>query len=667
MLTINIKKIIILSLLTTGVVSCGGGGESTPSIVTPMVASKQIVDAPRRSELPAIGKPVVYQVLTRLFGNKKTTNKPWGTLAENGVGKFNDFDDSALHAIKDKGVTHIWYTGILHHALVNDYTANGISLDDADVVKGRAGSPYAIKDYYNVNPDLAVDVNNRFAEFEALIARTHSHGMKVIIDIVPNHVARHYQSLNKPKGVVDFGAQDNKEVEYARDNNFYYVIGEDFKVPQAKNGYLPLGGDNDQSIDGKFDESPAKWTGNGSRLAQPDANDWYETVKINYGVKPDGSYDFPTLPEKYKNLPYQDHYAFWQDKKVPNSWLKFKEITQFWLSKGVDGFRYDVAELVPVEFWSYLNSTIKTTNPEAVTIAEVYNPKMYRDFIHLGKMDYLYDKVGFYDTLKGIMQGKVDASELHKVQGEVLDIEEYMIHFLENHDEQRIASPDFVGDANIGKPAMVASTLISRAPTMLYFGQDVGEPGALNSGFGTATRTTIFDYAGVPAHQRWMNEGAFDGGKSTESEKALIDFYRRLMSLSSMSSIAKGKYAPLNISLKADTLTQTETKLKADNAFSLFAFTRWFEGERVIVVNQFANTPEDAIIEVPAELISAWQLADGEYPLQDVLASNAASGNALDGTDSQENATSTLKVTNGKGVVSITITPLNSLVLLVSF
>ena len=206
---------------------------------------------------------------TRLFGNTNTTNKPWGTIEENGVGKFNDFTDKALSEIKDLGVTHIWYTGVPHHATITDYSKYGISKDDPDVVKGRAGSPYAVKDYYQVDPDLAEDPAIRLEEFKALVNRTHQHGMKVIIDIVPNHVARNYQGLNNPDGVTDFGAEDDKTVEYAKDNNFYYVVNEPFKVPEPLIGYKPLGGETHPMADGKFEENPAKWTGNGSRLSQP--------------------------------------------------------------------------------------------------------------------------------------------------------------------------------------------------------------------------------------------------------------------------------------------------------------------------------------------------------------------------------------------------------------
>ncbi len=489
-------------------------------------------------------KPVVYQVFTRLFGNTQTANIPWGTKEQNGVGKFADFNDAALKGIKELGTTHVWYTGVLHHALVGDYTEYGISQDDPDVVKGRAGSPYAIKDYYDVNPDLAVNVTNRIEEFSALIERTHDHDMKVIIDIVPNHVARDYHSTAKPNGVKDFGEQDDTRKDYDVNNNFYYVPGESFQVPSS-DSYQVLGGNSHPLADGKFNETPAKWTGNGARAPKPDINDWYETVKVNYGVKPDGSLDFPTLPKALENQDYRAHYAFWQDKELPNSWYKFRNIALYWLDKGVDGFRYDMAEMVPVEFWSFLNSSIKMHKPDAFLLAEVYNPLMYRTYIHQGKMDYLYDKVGFYDTLKAIMQGKQAASSIFNAQQKVADIEQHMLHFLENHDEQRIASPDFAGDAALGKPAMLVSHLISRSPSLLYFGQDVGEDGSENAGFGSPTRTSIFDYIGVPAHQAWMNNGKFDGGQLTTEQAQLRQYYISIMALNDIPAIVAGDMAPL--------------------------------------------------------------------------------------------------------------------------
>ena len=584
------------------------------------------------------GKPVVYQVFTRLFGNTNTTNKPWGTIEENGVGKFNDFTDKALAEIKDLGVTHIWYTGVPHHAVIRDYTAYGISNDDPDVVKGRAGSPYAVKDYYNVNPDLAVDPAKRLEEFEALIERTHRAGMKVIIDIVPNHVARNYYSISAPVGVKDFGEEDDKTVVYARDNNFYYIPEEDFKVPEGEGFITPLGGDSHPMVDGKFDESPAKWTGNGSRSAQPGPWDWYETVKVNYGVRPDGTHDFPSLPEGYDKKCVKSHYDFWLDKDVPDSWEKFRDIALYWTAKGVDGFRFDMAEMVPVEFWSYMNSSIKKANPNAFLLAEVYNPSLYRDYIHLGKMDYLYDKVELYDTLKSVMQGWGSTDRIPEIYNRLVDIEHHMLHFLENHDEQRIASPEFAGSALKGKPAMVVSALLSTSPTMVYFGQEVGEKAAFNSGFGTASRTSIFDYCGVPAHQRWMNNGAFDGGQLSKEEKELRNFYKQLLKLSSTSAAMNGAYYDIH--------AYNRTKSEKYND-KIYSFIRGSADEAYLIITNFdADNNYDLDLNIPQELTINLKL--DAKKIQDVLSGNK---------------TFEMVVENLEATVSLQLAPLESLVL----
>ncbi len=584
-------------------------------------------------------KKVIYQVFTRLFGNEKTTNKPWGTIEENGVGKFNDFTDKALQEIKNLGVTHIWYTGILHHATVTDYTKYGISNDDPDVIKGRAGSPYAVKDYYQVDPDLAVDVTKRMDEFEQLIDRTHQNGLKVIIDIVPNHIARKYEGKNNPAGVSDFGASDDKTKVYSRDNNFYYVVGEDFKVPEWKENYQPLGGEKNPLIDHKFDEKPAKWTGNGSRLAQPNMYDWYETVKINYGIKPDGTKDFEALPKGFENKEYQEYVDFWKDKPVPDSWIKFKDITLFWLGKGVDGFRFDMAEMVPVEFWSYMNSIIKTKYPDALLLAEVYNPALYRDYIQKGKMDYLYDKVAMYDTIKHIMQGHGSTDYLPKIQKDLADIEHNMLHFLENHDEQRIASAEFAGSANKGKPAMVVSATISTSPTLIYFGQEVGEPGNEDAGFGKPSRTSIFDYIGVPHHQKWMNHKKFDGGQLSESEKGLRDFYKRLLNFTINSSALTGNYKEIHSFNRKNTANYNNR---------IFSFARWSNNEKLIIISNFDTTDSyEFTLKIPESIVTEWGLKKGNFTFNDQLYGKVFSK---------------LTVNNGIGNMKIKIGPLESLV-----
>lgn len=597
-------------------------------------------NAPMMKKVEAVEKPqkyVVYQVFTRLFGNKKTTNKPWGTIEENGVGKFNDFTDTALQEIKKLGVTHIWYTGVPHHDVIRDYTKYGISNDDPDVVKGRAGSPYAVKDYYNVNPDLAVDPAKRLEEFEALISRTHKQRLKVIIDIVPNHIARNYKGLTNPKGVKDFGANDDTSVEYARNNNFYYIPNTPFEVPTSPD-YKPLNGETNPLSDGKFSEFPAKWTGNGSRMAKPDINDWYETVKVNYGVRPDGTKDFPELPDGYDEKDYAAHFAFWKDKDVPDSWKKFRDIALYWIEKGVDGFRYDMAEMVPYEFWSYMNSSIKMKNPKAFLLAEVYNPKEYRNYIKLGKMDYLYDKVETYDHLKAVIKGNALPDALSDIQNNMSDIEHHMLHFLDNHDEQRLASPEFAGTPEKGKPLMVVSATISSSPTMIYFGQEVGEPGNEDAGFGKRSRTSIFDYIGVPHHQRWMNGGKFDGGQLSNNEKALRDFYSRLLNFTLNSSAMLGKFQEIQSVNRKETQNYDQ---------GLYSFVRYSEDEKLIVIANFSWVTSSRIdLIVPEDVILAWKLTDGSYTVKDQLYGSST----------------VLNVVNGKGTIHLNIKPSESFI-----
>lgn len=559
-------------------------------------------------------KYAVYQVFTRLFGNTNNTNQPWGTIEQNGVGKFSDFTHKALSEIKALGMTHIWYTGVPHHAVINDYSQFGIENDHPLVVKGRAGSPYAVKDYYSVNPDLADDPNQRLQEFEALVARSHENGLKVIIDIVPNHVARKYKGMNNPEGITDFGAEDDTSVEYRQDNNFYYIPDQAFELPDIPAQFAPLGGDREYSDSDPYAEFPAKWTGNGSRLAKPDFDDWYETVKVNYGLRPDGSKDFPELPQGFDKQGYHAHFEFWQQQKVPSSWVKFRDIALYWLAKGVDGFRYDMAEMVPVEFWSYMNSSIKMANPDAFLMAEVYQPDLYRDYIHLGKMDYLYDKVDLYDSLKAIIQQRESTQKIAQIQKEMLDIEHHMLHFLDNHDEQRIASPEFAGNPDLARPAMLVSALLSSAPTMIYFGQEVGESGSEMAGFGQPSRTSIFDYIGVPHHQRWMNQGKFDGALLSDNEKELRHFYQQLMTFSLNHSALTGDF---------DDLYEANREAMGAMEHRGYIFAR-SNSEQVIIgaVNFDAKQSIDFYGQVPASFVNKWQLSDGVYTFKQHIGSD---------------------------------------------
>ena len=443
-----------------------------------------------------MNKVIIYQIFTRLFGNRNLSRKENGTIAENGCGKMADLTPKVLKDLAAMGVSHVWYTGIIRHATQTDYTKYGIPRQHPAIVKGRAGSPYAITDYYDVDPDLAVNVDQRMQEFEELVKRTHEAGLKVIIDFVPNHVARQYQSVCKPEGVTDLGEDDNPDHGFDPQNNFYYCPGQRFAP------YFDLyNGEEEPYI-----EIPAKATGNDHFDNAPSQTDWYETVKLNYGV---------------------DYYAGYVGhfNPTPSTWYKMTEILMFWASKGVDAFRCDMAEMVPAEFWRFATHAVHEEYPHIQFIGEVYNPYDYRRYL-LNGFDYLYDKVGMYDTMRSVICHHAPTSAISYAWQQTDDIRDHMLYFLENHDEQRIASDFFAADGRKGVPAMIASVLMQQNPFMFYAGQEYGERGMDKEGFsGNDGRTTIFDYWSVDTLCRAAE------GKLTAEEKELYDIYKKTLLL----------------------------------------------------------------------------------------------------------------------------------------
>lgn len=443
-------------------------------------------------------KPIIYQLLPRLFTNANTANIPDGDIDQNGSGKFNDIDDKIIASLKDLGITHIWLTGIIEHATATDYSAHGITPDNPHIVKGKAGSPYAIKDYYDVDPDLAVDIDRRMEEFDALCDRIHAAGLKVVIDFVPNHVARQYHSDRLPAGAENLGSRDNSDLFFGRDNNFYYIPRQLFS-PNIDLGEGP----------GAYVEFPAKASGNDCFNAFPGPNDWYETVKLNYGVDyGDGSRHFDPIPD---------------------TWMKMLAIMRFWAARKIDGLRCDMAFMVPREFWMWAIPQVKAINPGLIFIAEIYDVALYRDFIANLGFDYLYDKVNLYDTLRGIMCSNVSAARLTSAWQTVDGIQTHMLNFLENHDEQRFGSPQYAGNPALVLPSLVASSMMSTGPMMIYMGQELGEQALESEGFsGADGRTTIFDYWSLSTLRRWL---ADVGGQTslTAREQWLRRLYRTVL------------------------------------------------------------------------------------------------------------------------------------------
>ncbi len=501
-------------------------------------------------------KPVIYQIMVRLAGNTNTAGIPYGTYQQNGCGKFNDLSPVFLKSIRQLGASHIWLTGILEHATCTDYSLHGIAAGNPLVIKGRAGSPYAIRDYYDVDPDLAVDVARRMQEFESLINRCHEQGLSPVIDFIPNHVARQYASDNKPDQTEDFGLHDDPSQAFVPSNNFYYIPGKELCLPEEVYE-LPYVKDSGM---GSYKEYPARATGNDQFHETLSYHDWYETVKLNYGI------DYLDQGKRYFD-------------PIPDTWHKMLDILLFWASKKVGGFRCDMAEMVPVEFWQWVIPQVKEAFPGVIFIAEIYNPDAYRDFIYQGKFDYLYDKMGLYDTLRAVVEQKQPATAITHTWKQLEGIGRHMLRFMENHDEQRIASAHFAGTPRAGIPSMTISATIHQGPVMLYCGQETGEPAQGETGFsGDDGRTTIFDYYGIPTFQQWFNHGLCDGELLSSEQHQLRNFYSKLLNTCSHGVITSGHFYDL---------MWANQSASGFNDQHCYAFLRWDQQNVWLVVTSF--------------------------------------------------------------------------------
>ena len=535
-------------------------------------------------------KLIIYQVFTRLFGNTRNECKVNGTIEENGCGKFADFTLPALRSIKKLGATHIWYTGIIAHSSRTDYSAYGIPVNHPAIVKGNAGSPYAIRDYYDVDPDLATNVDKRMDEFQALIERSHQTGLGVIIDFVPNHVSRQYHSIKKPIQISDLGEKDDTTKAFAPQNNFYYI-------PQ-----VPLQGRFDMQAGAPqpYSEIPAKATGNDRFDPFPEVNDWYETVKLNYGRDYCG------------NQTCFD--------PIPDTWKKMTHILLFWAEKGIDAFRCDMAEMVPVEFWHYAIAQVKKKYPNLIFIAEIYNPAAYRSYIDFGGFDYLYDKVGLYDTLRAVTCGYASARAITGCWQSTDGLQSHLLNFLENHDEQRIASDYFAGDARKAFPALLVSALLNISPFMIYFGQELAERGMDAEGFsGKDGRTTIFDYWSLPAMARWKGQGRYNEQFLSEEEASIRQYYCKILNLClKESAISRGTFYDL-MYVNPDSPTF--------DGNHVFTWLRKYEDTLLLIAVNFADDAKDVEIRIPEHAFQFLQLSptSGKRKIHDLLSADSFS------------------------------------------
>lgn len=506
-----------------------------------------------------MGKFIIYQMLPRLWGNIGGKNIKNGTLKDNGCGKFSSIDTISLEYLRSLGVSYVWYTGIIRHATAEDEA--GCTPSSADWIKGRAGSPYSITDYYDVNPYLADDPDKRMDEFRDLVRRTHEAGLKVIIDFVPNHVARDYGRFTAehpaPTGMAALGATDDKSVHWKDTNDFFYYPETPLTLPVKNQTYV---------------EMPAMASGN-TYTASPGVNDWYDTVKLNYC-------DFHT-----------------------ETWEKMYDIVNFWAEQGVDGFRCDMVELVPPAFFKWLIEKIKKDRPNLLFIAEVYQKTLYSKYIRDIGFDLLYDKSGIYDTIRAIVEKNVNDSGVPVEDWQSAkritwnwqslgELQPYMLNFLENHDEQRFASDFFGGNVKNSYAALYASLFLNTAPFMLYAGEEVGERGMDNEGFsGTDGRTSIFDWWAPSSLTRLYRYIHGETGALSHDEQETLEFYRKALRFASEDdAVSKGTVYDL---------CYCNSSSDGFNQDRHFAFLRDYEDETLLIVCNFSKVDADMKISIP--------------------------------------------------------------------
>lgn len=388
---------------------------------------------------------------------------------------MSSWDCKSFKYLKGLGVDCVWYTGIPRHASGKDF------------VKGDPGSPYAVSDWMDVNPYLADNPDERMAEFEKLVARTHHARLKCIIDFIPNHVAKDY-------------------------------------------------------------------SGNVQHLDRCDC-DWTDTLKVD-----------------------------WNDKRTGPAML---EILRFWASKGVDGFRCDMVEMVPQKALKELISSIKEEYPGLIFIAEVYGKENYRSYLDEVGFDMLYDKSGYYDKLRSIICSNTSARELTWHWQWLGDMQGRMLNFLENHDEQRTASSGFAGGPQETLAAAAFSMLFNTASFMLYFGQEAGENAAEDEG----GRTSIFNWC-EPETVGRLGRHIENGKGLRKNEEKILSVYKKLTGYAKLSEFASGNTWDLCYCQSED------SGFNPDNQF---AFLRYSDKSAYLVLCNFSDEPAVTNIYVPSD------------------------------------------------------------------
>ncbi len=464
----------------------------------------QVPGVKKLSTLPKPARAVtIYQVAPRTYAAQGNG----AALA----GKLSDMTTDRLREIRDLGIDYLWLTGVLEHA--------ARAQTDPDVVKGEAGSYYAIYDNWDVSSEIGT-----MADFEAVIERAHSVGLRVLIDFVANHTARLHRTDVVCKQHLDFGRGDRTEVAFDRDNNYYYMPNTSF-TPPTQTGSAGSDGafDTDIFTPGIQLESPARVTGNDIVSPNPPISDWFETVKLNYG------WDLINKRANYSPR--------------PRTWNQMIDVARYWVEKGVDGFRVDFAHAVPIEFWRTFAAELKAVQPQVFLLAEAYETD-YRmklpGFTFYDMLDAGFDSVynsAMYWAMHNQVQRPGDMrsavpNRSPALAANIVNRGFQFTQYLENHDEERVASRTFapwIGErAQRAELGLAYTAYLGLMPgnLLMHGGQELQEDASVFGSYaGDNGKTSIFDYVYQSQTRLWQ---------SGNRPQWMIDFrqrYRDLLAL----------------------------------------------------------------------------------------------------------------------------------------
>ena len=154
----------------------------------------------------------------------------------------------------------------------------------------------------------------------------------------------------------------------------------------------------------------------------------------------------------------------------PRLWIYMENAMEYWVKEsGIDGFRCDVADMVPTPFWNFVRKELEKIKP-VFMLAEAENPELQK---HAFDMTYAWE---FHNILKEIYKGKMTVTDLDKYyvrEDEKYNPDAYRMVFTTNHDENSWNGTVFQRFGDAVKTFAVLCGVV-KGMQLVYSGQEAG-------------------------------------------------------------------------------------------------------------------------------------------------------------------------------------------------